>query len=148
MIFLEIAKRSGYRGYVTSRSFGGLTVPVPMQSLALRDYCSRKGYIYKLHLNENIFPHSYMVLEGIAVDTSSFEGILMCSMFMLPTNSVRREAVLQKILQQETPIHFVFEDVVIKSFNDINLIEDSLNAASIIPFCPSVTSKEILDFDS
>jgi len=148
MISPEIAKRSGYRGYVTSRSFGGLTVPVPIQSLTLRDYCNRKGYIYKLHLNENIFPHSYMVLDGIAVDTSSFEGILMCSMFMLPTNYARRAAVLQKILQQETPIHFVFEDIVIKSSNDIDLIEDSLNAAALLPLCPSVTSKEILGFVS
>ena len=119
MISPEIDKRSGYRGYVTSRSFGGLTVPVPIQSLTLRDYCNRKGYIYKLHLNENIFPHSYMVLDGIAVDTSSFEGILMCSMYMLPINSARRTNVLHKILHQETPIHFVFEDIVINSINDI-----------------------------
>ena len=147
MISPEIDKRSGYRGYVTSRSFGGLTVPVPIQSLTLRDYCNRKGYIYKLHLNENIFPHSYMVLDGIAVDTSSFEGILMCSMYMLPINSARRTNVLHKILHQETPIHFVFEDIVINSINDINLIEDSLNAAALLPFCPTVASKEILGFD-
>ena len=147
MISPEIDKRSGYRGYVTSRSFGGLTVPVPIQSLTLRDYCNRKGYIYKLHLNENIVPHSYMVLDGIAVDTSSFEGILMCSMYMLPINSARRTNVLHKILHQETPIHFVFEDIVINSINDINLIEDSLNAAALLPFCPTVASKEILGFD-
>jgi sporadic carbohydrate cluster protein (TIGR04323 family) len=87
-----------------------------------------------------------LVLEGIAVDTSPFEGILMCSMYMLPSNFVRRADLLRKILQQGTPIHFVFEDIVINSFNDINLIEDSLKTAALLPFCPTVESKEILDF--
>jgi len=71
--------RQGYRGYVTSRPFGQYCIPVPLQSLALRDYCQRMGLLYVLPVNENIFPHSYMVLEGMIKDLSNYEGIVMYS---------------------------------------------------------------------
>ena len=78
------ADRVGYRGYVTSRPFGGLHIPVPVQALVLRDYCARNGYLYKLHANENVFPNSYMVLEGMINELDRYEGLLATSMFMMP----------------------------------------------------------------
>ena len=57
--------KQDYRGYVTSRPFGGYSVPVPVQSLVLREYCQRKNFQYVLPVNENMFPHSYLVLEGL-----------------------------------------------------------------------------------
>ena len=68
------ANRIGYRGYVTSRPFGGLHIPVPVQALVLRDYCARNNYLYKLHANENVFPNSYMVLEGMINELDRYEG--------------------------------------------------------------------------
>ena len=65
MTLQESGARQGCRGYVTSREFGGARIPVPLQSLALRDYCNRKNLHYRLHVNENMFPHSYLVLEGL-----------------------------------------------------------------------------------
>ena len=81
--------RQGYRGYVTSRGFGGYAIPVPVQSLVLRDYCQRKSYVYVLPVNENNFPHSYLVLEGMIQNLGDFEGVLMCSFHMLPQRSER-----------------------------------------------------------
>ena len=71
-----MTERVGYRGYVTSRPFGGLHIPVPVQALVLRDYCARNGYLYKLHANENVFPNSYMVLEGMIHELDRYEGLL------------------------------------------------------------------------
>ena len=89
-----VKARKGYRGYVTSRPFGGYSIPVPVQGLVLRDYCQRKGLVYVLPVNENIFPHSYLVLEGMIRSLSDFEGMLMCSMHMLPQTAARRHATL------------------------------------------------------
>src|SRR5260221_292807 len=94
------AANKGYRGYVTSRPFGGYVIPVPVQSLVLRDYCQRKGYVYVLPVNENSFPHSYLVLEGMIQNLSDFSGVLMCSMHMLPQLSARRRAIFGTILRQ------------------------------------------------
>jgi sporadic carbohydrate cluster protein (TIGR04323 family) len=121
-------KKEGYRGYVTCREFGGLKLPVPVQSQILREYCLRKGFIYKLHLNENIFPHSYMVLEGILENLTDFEGLLMCSIFMLPERSSRRKAIYEKILSEKISIHFILEEIVCKDVSDTLFIEEILRA--------------------
>jgi sporadic carbohydrate cluster protein (TIGR04323 family) len=139
--------RHGYRGYVTSREFGGARIPVPVQSLILRDYCVRKGFVYKLHLNENMFPHSYLVLEGIVQDLSAFEGVLMCSMYMLPQRATRREAIYRRIFDQGSTLHLVLEDFVLRSIEDTRAVEDVLCAAVLLPLCPATIPAELVGAD-
>ncbi len=121
-----MAERLGYRGYVTSRGFGGYAIPVPVQSLVLRDYCRRLGLTYVLPVNENIFPHSYLVLEGLIRDLSGYEGVLMCSMHMLPKRLERRQAVCESIIGQGAQLHLVLEEQVIRDDRDIAALEELL----------------------
>lgn len=139
--------RQGYRGYVTSREFGGARIPVPVQSLVLRDYCARKGLLYKLHLNENMFPNSYLVLEGLVRDLSEFEGVLMCSMFMLPQRAERRAAVYRRIFEQGAELHLVLEDIVLRKFADTTAVERVLSAALLLPQCPTRIPEELIGPD-
>jgi sporadic carbohydrate cluster protein (TIGR04323 family) len=138
------AQRQGYRGYVTSREFGGLRIPVPVQSLVLRDYCARKKLLYKLHVNENMFPHSYLVLEGLVQDLSGLEGILMCSMYMLPRRASRRRELYRRILEQGADLHFVLEDVAIRKPADIEPVEDILAAVNWLPQSPTRIPDELI----
>jgi sporadic carbohydrate cluster protein (TIGR04323 family) len=121
------ANREGYRGYVSSREFGGLRIPVPVQALVLRDWCQRNGKIYKLHLNENSFPHSYMVLEGMVRNLDGLEGMLMVSMFMLPERPERRRALYDRVLAQGVDLRFVMEDMAIASEADVESVEEILS---------------------
>jgi sporadic carbohydrate cluster protein (TIGR04323 family) len=105
--------RQGYRGYVTSRPFGQYCIPVPLQSLALRDYCQRMNVVYVLPANENIFPNSYMVLEGMIRDLGDYEGIVMYSMHMLPQRSERRRKIFERVLEQGCSVHIVLESLVV-----------------------------------
>ena len=127
--------RIGYRGYVTSRSFGGYSIPVPLQSLALRDYCVRNKMVYILPVNENCFPHSYMVLEGLIQDLSSFQGLIMYSMKMLPQLASRRLKIYNKIFEQNCTMHLVLENIIISSLNDVKNLEDLVlfDQLSVIP---------------
>lgn len=137
-------EHKGYRGYVTSREFGGLRIPVPVQSLVLRDYCARKGLVYKLHVNENMFPHSYMVLEGLVQDLSGLQGILMCSMYMLPQRAARRRELYRRILEQDADVHFVLEDIAIRKAADIESVEDILAAVNWLPRSPARIPDELI----
>jgi sporadic carbohydrate cluster protein (TIGR04323 family) len=130
------ANRVGYRGYVTSRPFGGLHIPVPVQALVLRDYCVRNGFLYKLHANENVFPNSYMVLEGMINELDRFEGLLAASMFMMPKRAERRRAIYEAILAQGASLHFVLEDVVIRKSSDIEPVEEILLIHNLLPSAP------------
>jgi len=141
---MSTPRRQGYRGYVTSREFGGARIPVPVQSLVLRDYCTRKGLIYKLHLNENMFPHSYLVLEGMLRDLEALEGILMCSMFMLPQRAQRRIRVYQQLFDQGAELHLVMEDIVIRRPQDTLAVEEVLSAAGWLPQCPTRIPDELI----
>ena len=130
------ANRVGYRGYVTSRPFGGLHIPVPVQALVLRDYCARNGYLYKLHANENVFPNSYMVLEGMINELDRYEGLLATSMFMMPKRAERRRRIYDAIMDQGASLHFVLEDVVIRKPADIAAVEEILSIHNLLPGAP------------
>ncbi len=130
------SERKGYRGYVTSRPFGGYSIPVPVQSLVLRDYCQRKGFVYVLPVNENIFQHSYLVLEGMIRNLSDFEGVLMCSTHMLPRRAARRRAIFDTVLGQGCSMHFVLEGLVLETPGDIEHIEELIQFAQIAAQAP------------
>jgi sporadic carbohydrate cluster protein (TIGR04323 family) len=123
--------RLGYRGYVTSRPFGQFNIPVPLQSLALRDYCQRKDLLYVLPVNENMFPHSYMVLEGMIQDLADYQGVVMYSMHMLPQRAERRQKIYDSILGQGCSLHIVLEDLVIAERQDVERIEELLRLDQI-----------------
>ena len=53
------------QGYVTSRSFGGYCLPVPMQNLLLRNYCEQNNFNYKLPLVETTLANNYMYLNDL-----------------------------------------------------------------------------------
>jgi len=130
-------QRSGYRGYVTCRPFGGLQIPVPVQALVMRDYCARNGYLYKLHVNENIFPHSYLVLESVIGELGVYEGLLATSLFMMPERRSRRLAIYDRILAAEASLHFVLEDLAIRRPDDIALVEEILSIHHLLPSLPT-----------
>jgi sporadic carbohydrate cluster protein (TIGR04323 family) len=118
--------RNGLRGYVTARGFGPYVIPVPIQSLALRDYCARKQKLYVLPANENCFPNSYLVLEGMVEKLDGYEGIVMCSMFMLPQRPARRRRLCLQVFDQDCAIHLVVEDMVIAGLPDVDRLEELL----------------------
>jgi sporadic carbohydrate cluster protein (TIGR04323 family) len=131
------ANRIGYRGYVTSRPFGGLHIPVPVQALVLRDYCTRNSYLYKLHANENVFPNSYMVLEGMINELDRYEGLLATSMFMMPKRPERRRKIYDSVLGLGASLHFVLEDVVIRKLEDTVAVEEILSIHNLLPVAPN-----------
>ena len=131
-------KRVGYRGYVTCRPFGGLHIPVPVQALVMRDYCTRNGFMYKLHVNENIFPHSYVVLEGVINELDMFEGLLATSIFMMPKRAERRREIYRRVLEKDASLHFVLEDMVIRKPADIEPVEEILSIHFLLPSAPQM----------
>jgi sporadic carbohydrate cluster protein (TIGR04323 family) len=130
------ANRVGYRGYVTSRPFGGLHIPVPVQALVLRDYCARNGYLYKLHANENVFPNSYMVLEGMINELDRYDGLLAISMYMMPKRAERRRRIYEAILNQGASLHFVLEEIVVRGLSDVEPVEEILSIHNLLPAAP------------
>ena len=85
--------REGYRGYVNTRPFGGNMIPSTYQNMIMRDYCKNNDILFKLSINEYIFPNCFVQLGNILRQLISLEGIVMCSLFMLPKNKRERMTI-------------------------------------------------------
>jgi sporadic carbohydrate cluster protein (TIGR04323 family) len=134
----------GYRGYVSIRESGGIAVPSQTQNIMLRDYASRKGLLLKLPAVEHIYPGCYMVLYSVLDTLPQLNGIVMCSMFMLPQRAERRREIYQKLFKQGASLHLVMESRVVKNHADEEQLEELFSIIQALPTCPKNIPEELL----
>tara|TARA_B100000575_G_scaffold292129_2_gene299740 strand:- start:480 stop:881 length:402 start_codon:yes stop_codon:yes gene_type:complete len=123
------------QGYVTSRSFNGYSLPVPVQNKLLRYHSKEQELIYLLPQCELFIDNNYMSLFETLKNLKQNSNLGMCSMYMLPDNKEKFESVIKFIKDKNIIMHFIFENVVtnyesIQSFNidrNINFLINSNN---------------------
>ena len=128
----------GYRGYCTHNPFGDYRIPVPAQNIIYRDYANKHGLILKLSVNELFFPNCYLHLQNLLNELNQLDGVLMCSLFMLPTKGSDRELIYRKFQYYQTELHFVFENLILKSKDDFIELENLLKLQDQLKLCLSL----------
>ena len=123
--------QKGTKAYTTPRSFGGFQIPITMQSTNLRNYCEKNGLIFHLHVVENQIPNTYLVLESLVEKADNYDGIVMCSVSMLPNDPQVRKAVVVRTLEQGCKLHFTFEQVVVSSLEDLTELEELVSLVAL-----------------
>ena len=123
--------QKGTKAYTTPRSFGGFQIPITMQSTNLRNYCEKKGLIFHLHVVENQIPNTHLVLESLVEKAASYDGIVMCSVSMLPTDPRIRKSVVARILEQGCKLHFTFEQIVVSSLEELAELEELVSLVAL-----------------
>src|SRR3546814_17093047 len=83
-------RRSGLQGYVTHQSFKGMRMPATVQNLVMRDYITRRGAEVRLSVGEYFFDNCFVQLYSMLSRLDAIEGIVMCSLFMLPADPAKR----------------------------------------------------------
>ena len=116
--------QKGTKAYTTPRSFGGFQIPITMQSTNLRNYCEKNGLIFHLHVVENQIPDTYLVLESLVEKADIYEGIVMCSVSMLPSDPTVRRSVVTRVLAQGSRLHFTFEQLIVSSLEQLVDLEE------------------------
>ncbi len=116
-------EKKGYRGYCTHNSFGEYKIPVPAQNIIYRDYANKQNLELKLSVNELYFQDCFLQLESLLTELENLQGILMCSIYMLPENQKYRKIIYQKILNNNCELHFVLENLIMQRSADVNFIE-------------------------
>ena len=143
--------QKGTKAYTTPRSFGGFQIPITMQSTNLRNYCEKNGLVFHLHVVENQITNTYLVLESLVEKAANYDGIVMCSVSMLPTDSLIRKSIVTRTLEQGCKLHFTFENFVV-AFPDqlteleelFSLIDFSTNEQFLNHFLNPTQSKHLL----
>ena len=123
--------QKGTKAYTTPRSFGGFQIPITMQSTNLRNYCEKNGLIFHLHVVENQIPNTYLVLESLVEKADNYDGIVMCSVSMLPNDPLIRKSVVTRILEQGCKLHFTFEQIVVSSIEELVELEELVSLVAL-----------------
>lgn len=124
-------ERVGHRGYIGSRPYGGVRVPQQIQNLAIREYCRRNGHTFLLSATEYTMPACYMMLEEVAREAPSLEGVVLYSLFMLPERQARRRDTCMRILDSGATIHGAVENLAVLSGDDLERIDDLWRVRSL-----------------
>lgn len=136
--------RSGFRGYATHHDFGGYKIPVPVQNLVMRDYTQRKNLLFKLTVNEYYFPNCTLQLDSLVGQLPSLEGVIMCSLFMLPGDERKRRSLYEAFFKEKAELHMIFEDVVLKTPQDAEYVENIIKLNDMLRNCPKSIPRELL----
>ena len=132
--------QKGTKAYTTPRSFGGFQIPITMQSTNLRNYCEKNGLIFHLHVVENQIPNTSLVLESLVEKADNYDGIVMCSVSMLPNDPLIRKSVVARILEQGCKLHFTFEQIVVSSLEELVELEELVSLVALSTSQQSLTN--------
>jgi len=56
-------------------------------------------------------------------ELDQLDGVLMCSIFMLPEDTGLRQLVYERFLESDCELHFVLESIIIKNTNNVDELE-------------------------
>ncbi|MEQ8587701.1 MAG: hypothetical protein RLO01_16085 [Thalassobaculaceae bacterium] len=123
--------REGLQGYVTHQPFKGLRIPATSQNLIMRDYVRGKGKVFRLSRGEYFFDGCFLQLYAMLRDLDQIEGIVMCSLFMLPDRADKRREIFDQLLAAGGSMHFIYETLVVEDEEGVRQAEELLllNAA-------------------
>ena len=83
---------------------------------------------------------SWLILEQILDDLSTVDGVILYTMFTLPTTSAQRRSIYRRVLDAGCSLHAAVEGFVMKDEEDIERWENVLLTADI---CRDVKYQEI-----
>jgi len=129
----DLHEQKGTKAYTTPRSFGGFQIPITLQSTTLRNYCEKKNLVFHLHVVENQIPNTYLVLESLVEKANHYDGIVMCSVSMLPGDPKVRQMVTRRVLEQGCSLHFTFEQLVVSSLDQLAELEELVALIQLSP---------------
>ncbi len=135
-----LAKQKGYRGYVFSRSVDGHRVPQHIQNLVIRDYATRRKLYYLLSATEYAMPDCHLVLAQVMADLAALDGVILYTMFMLPSDPQQRRLIYRRLLAAGCSLHAAVEGFALESEDDIERWENVLQTADI---CAHLEYEEI-----
>ena len=73
------------------------------------------------------------MLESLVEKADSYDGIVMCSVSMLPTDREYCRSIVKRILEQECELHFTFEQIVISSSDQLVELEELVALIELSP---------------
>ena len=110
------------KSYVTNKRFGPYYFPVRFQNKILKQYCEEKNKIFSLSTGEITFGDNFIQLRSLIKNLKKGEGLVFISIYVLPKEKSFRNKILNSLTIKKIECHFIFENIVLKSNNDLKKI--------------------------
>ena len=81
---------------------------------------------FKMSSNELYFKNSYLQLNDLIKNSREYVGIMMVSIYVLPSDNKLRNQIFKLFLRQNVELHIILENIVAKSKNDFNKLNELL----------------------
>lgn len=138
------AKTDLLQGYVTHQSFKGLRIPANVQNLVMRDYARNREKTFRLSRGEYYFAGCFVQLFAMLRELDQMDGIILCSLFMLPQNPARRREVFDMLLAAGGEMHCVFESLIVQDETGVAELEDLYRLNDALDQAPRQIDRAIL----
>lgn len=132
------------QGYVTHQSFKGLRIPANVQNLVMREYARNRDKTFRLSRGEYYFDGCFVQLFAMLRDLDQMDGIILCSLFMLPQNPTKRREIFDMLLAAGGEMHCVFESLVIEDEAGVAELEDLYRLNDALDLAPQEIDRAIL----
>jgi sporadic carbohydrate cluster protein (TIGR04323 family) len=127
-----LSNRRGFRGYIGTRMEMGRSTPQHIQQMVMRDYCQRKDMTYLLAAVEYRMPGCTMVLGEVLGELEGIQGIVMYSIFLLPSSRAKRMDLYRRLFDAGATLHAAAEGVVVAGWDDAMRLEESWLAHDVM----------------
>jgi sporadic carbohydrate cluster protein (TIGR04323 family) len=131
-----MSEGGGYRGYIVSRPVRGSHFPQRVQNLVVRDYAARRNLPFRLSVTEYAMPGCTMMFESLLDELDALDGIVLFSLFTLPSRRATRRRAYQRVLAAGKSLHAALEQLVIRTSDAIDSWEDIINVDAVLPATP------------
>ena len=116
-----------FAGYINLKNLNGVLYPSSIQNIMMKDYIQNvlKGisYLSPTEILQAKFPITLKTLVG---KETKVDGIVMLSSFYLPEDYFVRKQIYKEITKMKKSVHFILDELILKSNKDIDKIEEYL----------------------
>ena len=116
-----------FAGYINLKNLNGVLYPSSIQNIMMKEYIQNKlkgiFYLSPTEVLQAKFPITLKTLVG---KETKVDGIVMLSSFYLPSNYKVRKKIYDDAFKMKKSIHFILDELILKSKSDIEKIEEYL----------------------
>ena len=107
-------------GYCDPNPFGDYRIPIPLQNIIYRDYANKRGFSLALSINEIVdVADKPMLLNFLKFSEQKIDHIIFLTREMFPISFGESLKLGSKIFSRGLTIHFVYEDVILGSEDEL-----------------------------
>jgi len=116
-----------FAGYINLKNLNGVLYPSSIQNIMMKDYIQNvlKGIFY-LSPTEVLQAKFPITLKTLLGKETKVHGVVMLSSFYLPENYLIRKKIYKDALKMKKTMHFILDELVLKTQSDVDKIEDHL----------------------